>query len=472
MPSTEFHARLQSLLALNAVGKGAGSAAELVAHGDEVARVGERLAAPTADAYKGWGGLVRCVGHLVWWRDAILDAEMDADRHQRAARQRAENILSTLADGNPASAQLRAAAERVVAVLEPADIPAAISAVSAVPLPLPFIEEQRAAMDSASRLPEPPEPLKALAFVQFFINGRAVSEVQDVRANVVHDLRVEVRLSAPVPADIELTPSVIEPEGVVEAPRFALQAGSETRSAVGRLLVRIPHESLARPLEVAYGLEAVGAHEDRAIVLRGQGQHRLVLRCVEDTHSWSGNAAIEGAVVDGQAKARSNGLRDSETAAFLQLFGSTAYLGADALGSNAFRGDWPEERFHAEVRRRLKQDPGIGSELEDHPHAGGGITDLSFRRVRLELKCDDRPLGVQEALDTYGQQLAQYAVTSDRRSGVLAVLCPVKPGSAPGSLHNDLASLVVPPPTGGDRAVLIGVVLVRSNLPPPSSHSR
>lgn len=469
---TEFHARLQGLLALNALSKGAGGAAELTAYGDEVVRVGDRLAAPAADAYKSWGELMRCIGSLVRWRAAVLDAEIDGDRHLRAARQRAQNVLSTLADASSASAEIRAAAERVVAVVDPAAIPAAISAVAAVPLPLPFIAEQRPPVHPDPRLPERPGPLKALAFVQFDISGRPVNEVQDVRANLVYDLRVQVRLSAPIPADIELTPYVVEPEGIVEAPSFTLRAGSEIRSDVGRLLVRIAHDALARPLEVAYGLKTLGAREDLAIELRGQGQSRLVLRCVEDTYTWSGNEAIEEAVIDARAKARSNGLHDSNTAPFLKLFGSTAHIAADALASSVFRGDWPEEKFHSEVRRRLRQDRDIGSDLEDHAHASGGITDLSFQRVRLELKCDDRPLGVEEAFEAYGQQLIQYVVGSDRRTGVLAVLCPVKVGAAPGLLHNDLACVVVPPPTGGNRAVLIAVALVRSNLPTPSSRSR
>lgn len=471
MPSAEYHARLQGLLALNEVGEGTGNAEEFAAHGDELVQISERLAAPAAAAYKRWGNLLRCVGHLVRWRTAVLNAELDGDRHQRAARQRAQNILAGLEEGDPGSAHLRTAAKRVVAVREVGAIPAAVSAVAGVPLPLPFIAEQRS-HSLAAGCSEAPEPLKAVAFVQFFINSRPVEAVQAVRANLVNDLGVEVRLSAPIPADIELTPSVVEPAGVVEAPRFLLKAGQQTRSAVERLLVRIAHESLARPLEVAYGLEVLGAPKDHAIQLRAEGQHRLVLRCVEDTYSWSGNEAIEEAIVDGRDKARSNGLRDSETAAFLQLFGSTAFMAADALASSAFRGNWPEERFHAEARRRLRQDPGVGSDLAEHAHAGGGITDLSFRRVRLELKSDDRPLSVEEAFEAYGQQLVQYVVGSDRRTGVLAVLCAVKEKAAPGALQNDLGCVVELPPSGGGRAVVIGVVLVRSNLPAPSSHSR
>jgi hypothetical protein len=470
MPSTEFKARLEALLELRAIREGTGSP-NLVARGEEIIGISERLAAPAGDAYKRWGELVRCLGDLVRWRTAIVDAEVDADRYQRAARHRAQAILLSLAEG-PSNDQLLAAAKQVVAVIDPGAIALAIAAVAAVRLPLPFVEEERGSGLVGAHEHDRPQPLRVLAFVQFFLNGRPVLEVQDVRSNLVYDLVVEVRLSSPLPADIELTPSVVEPTGVVDAPTLVLPAGCETRSAVGRLLVRIAHESLARPLEIAYGGEALNASTERPIEMRLQGQSRLVLRCVDDTHSWSGNEAVEAGISDARAVARAHGIRDSETSAFLQLFGSTAFLGADALASSRFKGDWSEEQFHAEVRRRLRQDAGIGSDLEDHPHAAGGVADLSFRRVRLELKCDLSPLTPQQACEKYGQQLVQYVVGSDRRTGVLAVLCPTERSSAPGSLHNDLASVVVPPSSGGDWAVVIGVVLVRCDLPNPSSHSR
>jgi hypothetical protein len=45
-----------------------------------------------------------------------------------------------------------------------------------------------------------------------------------------------------------------------------------------------------------------------------------------------------------------------------------------------------EPAFQKEIRQYLRSRPEIGGELDEHPHAAGGITDLSFRGIRLELK--------------------------------------------------------------------------------------
>lgn len=103
---------------------------------------------------------------------------------------------------------------------------------------------------------------------------------------------------------------------------------------------------------------------------------------------------------------------------------------------NAFPGEWTEAQFQESVRTRLRANPSIGSKLEEHPHAGGGITDLSLNRVRLELKVDPKDVSLDEAMESYGQQTAQYAVqwavtgearclqsSAPRRRGVHPLLC-------------------------------------------------
>ena len=78
--------------------------------------------------------------------------------------------------------------------------------------------------------------------------------------------------------------------------------------------------------------------------------------------------------------------------------------------------------FHAFVRSFLRQRPEIGSRLEEHPRAAGGATDLSFERIRLELKSDnDRPLSLRDC-QRYVGQTSSYVAGSDKRVGVLCVL--------------------------------------------------
>jgi hypothetical protein len=82
-----------------------------------------------------------------------------------------------------------------------------------------------------------------------------------------------------------------------------------------------------------------------------------------------------------------------------------------------------------EVRKFLRSRPNIGAELEEYPHAAGGITDLSFRGLRLELKLEDRQNIALEACKTYLGQTTSYVGANGKRLGVLCVLdCSPKCG--------------------------------------------
>jgi hypothetical protein len=307
------------------------------------------------------------------------------------------------------------------------------------------------------------------------VGEQAISEPHDLRPNVLYDLRLEMRLSG-TPSGvrvIEVTPYTVEPDGTVDAPTFFVETtdGSSALSGTGRLRVRVAHDALARPLEISYGAQAISSDNEETPPIKVQGQSKLLLRCVDENYLWRGNRGIQDAIVRIRDSTRSLGLPDSEISKFLELLGAVGVIAAEALANNIFTGEWPEKRFHSSMRSRLRSDATIGSALEDHPHAGGGVCDLSFHRIRLELKVDPRPLSIDDAFETYRQQLAQYVVGSDRRSGVLAVLCGVKEGISPGPIENDIDLRVVAPPTGGDRGVAIGVVLIRSSLPAPSSLS-
>jgi len=117
----------------------------------------------------------------------------------------------------------------------------------------------------------------------------------------------------------------------------------------------------------------------------------------------------------------------------------------------------------------LRQRPDIGSEIEEHPHAAGGVTDLSFRGIRLELKVvADKPVAVND-VDEFVPQTTAYAPGSDRRFGLLVVLDSSPKREPAGSAANDIFLRELRPPTGGSFPILIGAVIIRGNLPKPSS---
>lgn len=445
----------------------------------EVRQVAEVLPPEGRTAYLGWGQLLTAVGQLWAWKRAIREAEVDSDRYLRAAKQRAREVIELLDEGLSVDGVNRVAN----GILE-AQAPSAVAGITedllAVRLPLPFPERNRPGIPWIPNRHEEPQvdPGPVVLFLDFAINDQAVADLHSLRPNVLHDLEVRLRLSRwPDGASaLELLPLSVEPQGIVEAPTYRIErANSKLEySAKGRLLVRVAHDSLARPLEVSYDVRALKEPQDESAgpALVVTGQRHLLLRCVDQEQPWFGNEAIEEAVSEIRRQGREIGLRDEELAALLTLSGGMGLVAFDGLSSNAFPGDWTEAKFQESVRSRLRANPSIGSKLEEHPHAGGGIADLSLDRVRLELKVDPKDLSLDSAIESYGQQTAQYAVGSDRRSAVLAVLCPTKDGSAPGPLQNDIAPRLIAPPTGGSRRVLVVVVLVRRDLAKPSALSR
>ncbi|MES1240096.1 MAG: hypothetical protein ABUT39_00615 [Acidobacteriota bacterium] len=473
----EYQPRLQAIEALRSVQAGARPANELAVVADELESLSKRLEPGAGIAFSAYGELVRAVGHLHLWGAAVRDAEMDADRHLRAARQRARDVVRR-GVGGPSGPDVEKVARKLTEVSAEEEVEACFEDLLAVRLPLPFPGPPAPAKLDTSELTGKarPEPRAVVAVLRFSLGTDPVGEPKDIRANLLYDLSVEVRLSQwpPRAKAVEVSPLTVEPYGTIEAPTFTIEessSGALTFSRTGRLCVRLPHDSLARPLEISYGVHLLPAEGEMPKVVV-QGQSHLRFRCEEHDHLWGGNRAVAQAVRHARDQARPHGLPDEELASFLALLGAVGLVAHESLADNIFPGDWSEADFQKEMKSRLRTNRNIGSDLDEHSHVAGGITDLSFHGVRLELKVDPQPVDLEGALEASGQQLSQYVVGSDRRCGVLAVLCRPQKGAAPGSLENDIGVRFISPPTGGDRPIVLGIVLIRGDLPRPSSLSR
>jgi hypothetical protein len=140
-----------------------------------------------------------------------------------------------------------------------------------------------------------------------------------------------------------------------------------------------------------------------------------------------------------------------------------------ALQDSLFKDSTRESDFQAQGRDELRRAPYIGEELEEHPASSGGITDLSFRRIRIELKYgDEAPLAVKDCTRFLGQT-AMYATGSGKRVGILCVLdnSPKPDGPFPAADGIELLEHAVQ--TG---SVYVVTVLIQGNIPLPSALSR
>jgi hypothetical protein len=165
---------------------------------------------------------------------------------------------------------------------------------------------------------------------------------------------------------------------------------------------------------------------------------------------------------------------EEEKKYWLDIMQALGKLASDCLGdASIFRGRLLEKEFQQKTKEFLKGNPAIAPDLEEHPDIAGGETDLSYQKIRIELKVEnDKAVLPESVVEQYSQQAAQYTTGSDRRMGILCVLDGSGKDLAPGSVRNDISIEEVLPPQGGHYPLFLGVVIIRGNLKRPSEYSK
>lgn len=111
----------------------------------------------------------------------------------------------------------------------------------------------------------------------------------------------------------------------------------------------------------------------------------------------------------------------------------------------------------------------IGEKLQGHPEAAGGITDLTFEDIPIELKVENNKVLFPKDFQKYFDQTAAYAIGLGKRIGILVVLESTSKSAPVGVIEDDIE--VFTHPTGQSQVAIV-VVVVRGGFPKPSSYSR
>ena len=143
----------------------------------------------------------------------------------------------------------------------------------------------------------------------------------------------------------------------------------------------------------------------------------------------------------------------------------------------AFKGrnDVSEKEFQRTVLRDLRISLGA-SDVQEHPKQAGGIPDIRFRGVIVELKVEDENGDRSYLATKYARQATQYAGAEARQVSVLLVLDLTEKANPPGDIRNDI--LVADVPThGADDAkppfpAKAIIFAINGNTRNPSSYSR
>ncbi len=414
--------------------------------------------------------LLEACARLVAWKTAVRDCEADAERYLRGAK----FLLSeAAAKGLQVPISMTKPAQMIAGLADVSKIGEVFRDVLAVPLPITFpLESPRAFRERVAREPREEVPPVVVAFTSFSVNGQQFKKDQKLNLNIGYDLEVEIALSRwpENEVDLRLEPLSVEPSETYSLPTFVFSKpeGSAPFNfhASKRMLIKQAASFLARPMAFTY--RATFSKTDD---ITTEGQRHLSVRCFDPkSDPQSGYEQVDQKLVAIRDQARRYpAVNDAELNAFLVLMAGVGGIAGQSLQDNLFNGEWKEAPFQKDMVARLRSRPSIGSALEEHPHASGGITDLSFLGVRLELKAiSDHPV-TRADVENHLPQTVQYVTGSDKRFGILCILDTHPKTTASGSVADDITFEVQTGPSGDGLPIGIGVVIIRGNLSKPSS---
>ena len=140
-----------------------------------------------------------------------------------------------------------------------------------------------------------------------------------------------------------------------------------------------------------------------------------------------------------------------------------------------FKGvnDVSEREFHATVLHDLRST--LGQDVQEHTSQAGGVTDIRYRGVIVELKVEKRNGDREYIVKKYTAQPTQYASVEAKQVSILLVLDLTTKDKPPGDIRNDIILADVET-HGGDDSVKkypskVFVFVINGNMKSPSDYS-
>lgn len=414
---------------------------------------------------------------LAEWKHAIRNAEPDAQRFLSSAKLKAAEVDRSLSF---------AADERLEAFLNQVEVLESVDELLAIQdhlkrwtLPLLLFANlpvRGLRVPTSNGSSKEPEKLETtVAFLKFDIDGEPAKHWNYLKPGTSYDLTIEVRVSNwPKGASIlSLTPVTVDIRERDWLPIFKFEKpkGDDPfiLTGTGRAVLEVAHSFGSRPYEFLYAAEFDDSDNCRDIAIVG---HRRLLLEGSDVVSnpLSGFSNVDRHLLSIRDKLRTfPGLNSDDVANTMILLGGLGNIAAQALKGGLFEAGMSETQFQIKATERLRNRSDIGEHLQGHPEAAGGITDLTFRDIPIELKVENSKVLFPKDFSKFFNQTAAYAIGLGKRIGVLSVL-ETSPKSAPvGIIEDDIEVFVH---QTGQSPIIIVVVVVRGGFPKPSSYSR
>ena len=420
--------------------------------------------------------ILDCLTFAQRWINAVRDADAHSERFRDACRLRAKETLEKRLD-NEATA-LDSILSDLAEINSPATLADLKSRVLRTPLPFGvWADEYKIGFPVGNTESDMPEHIE-IVFVKFEIDGQPAKEIDTLSPNILHDIKIDIRVSRwPDSADqLIVTPVSMEPSDTYDLPTFVIDRPTGEHgntpyvfNKTGRLLLKMPTAISANPLEFKYRAVFEPSRFEQSPEIFGHRTLRIESHDFS-THTFSGYAEIDSKLLELRNDLRMfPGLPHEDISHVLEVCAGLGSLAGQALSDDLFPEGTKEKEFQTEVVKALRNRPNIGGDLERHPQTGGGVADLSFHHIRIELKAvSDGEIGEAE-IDKFADQTAQYVVSSGKRIGVLCLLDSRKKTTPPPPAASHLRIIRK---EISDAFVPIVFLCVKGGLARPSDLSR
>lgn len=432
------------------------------------------------DQYRAYYTAISIFVPLAEWKQAIRNAEPDAQRFLVSAQLKASEVDKSLSFAG--DARLGAFLNQVKDLRNVDELITIQEFLQRWALPLLLFANVPSTGFGGLRVPVPtgnpeePENLETtVAFLKFDIDGKPATHWNYLKPGTAYDLTIEVRVSNwPKGASfLSLTPMTVDSRERDWLPGFRFERpegdGPFTLTGTGRAILEVAHSFGSRPYEFLYAAEFDDMRHCRDVEI--VGHRRLLLEGSDiDSNPLTGFTNVDRHLLRIRDKLRSfPGLNSEDIANTMVALSGLGNIAAQALKGALFEAGTSEKQFQHRVTELLRNRSDIGEHLQGHPEAAGGITDLTFHDIPIELKVENGKVLFPKDFSKYFDQTAVYSIGLGKRIGVLSVL-ESSPKSAPIGVVEDDIELFFH--KTGQSIIAIIVVIVRGGFPKPSSYSR
>ncbi len=327
--------------------------------------------------------------------------------------------------------------------------------------------------------PEPP-----LAVCVPTLSEVPVTDVLVVRPNQLYTLGMMVRLVG-VPDWAQTC--IVEPitsldRDTLTMPRyeFLLSDGERDESGVtliGSGMLRCTVEQPIRDPAVDCPLVVRLLGENRDEVIEVAGCTRVRLRPFDPSRDFvTDHEQTDQRLLEMFGRLDVAEFDSGDVRAFCRLFAASVRAAQRIMFTKTFmRGTHvTEQMFHDEIEQLLRDDPELEGRLTRRDAVAGGFDDLLHDDIIAELKVEKRTAVTVDGSAKYLGQPTQYGVGRGSQLSVLVILDHTRKASPPGVVENYIGWLK--PRLHGledpKYPSLVGVLIVNSNLPVPSTWSR